>query len=301
MVEALKHRIFLVSTGFSMADRGCRFVTNRGAGDSPAKHAGEVVFETLILPVMAHFPEFTTHLFEYENEPGSISDDFLDSILSVDLVIADLTDLAPSGYFQLGRRHQAGLPIVFIADEEYVLALHPTNFRFVRYPFESPGPSGDDKRATAELTDAVKKALSEEARGSATALPQKKMSPQEARSALVSRIHEAADAIRLLRINSASQTVGELESIANDLEQAPDDKISPALQETVEKVLAVLSRLADQLASVRGARMLISGAIAIVLGGAGFSAVTAFGMSLAFWEGKDAFLKALSVLSKRKK
>ena len=283
-----------------MANRDCRFVTNRGFGDSPSSNAGEVVYETLIVPVMAHFPEFTTHLFEYESEPGSLADDFLDNIVSVDLVIADLTELAPSGYFQLGRRYNAGRPLVFIADEEYVLALHPTDFKFVRYPFESPGPSGDDKRATAELIDAVRQALGEEALGSRSGPPRKRLSPQETRSTLAARIHEAADAISLLRINSASDTVAELESIAEELERMPDDKIPPALQETAEKFLKVLSRFADQLATVRGARMLISGIIAVVLGGAGFSAISAFGMSLAFWEGKEAFLKALAALTERK-
>jgi hypothetical protein len=242
-----------------MANRDCRFVTNRGAGDNPSSNAGEAVYETLILPAMAHFSDFTTHLFEYENEPGSLSDDFLDNIVSVDLVIADLTELAPSGYFQLGRRYDAGRPIVFIADEEYVLALHPTDFKFVRYPFESPGPSGDDKRATAQLIEAVRQALSEEAQASRGIPPQKRLSPLEARSALAARIHEAADAISLLRINSAADTVVELESIAEELERIPDEKIPPALQETAEQFLKVLSRFADQLATVRGARMLISG------------------------------------------
>lgn len=42
--------------------------------------------------------------------------------------------------------------------------------------------------------------------------------------------------------------------------------------------------------------MAISGAIALVIGGAGWPAVTALGLGLAFWEGKDAFLKALDKL-----
>ncbi|MCA1530416.1 hypothetical protein [Bradyrhizobium yuanmingense] len=102
-------------------------------------------------------------------------------------------------------------------------------------------------------------------------------------------------------MNSASDAVAELEDIAAELERLPEDKITPALNEAGERVLKVLSRFSDQLSTVRGARMLISGVIAVVLGGAGFSAITAYGMSLAFWEGKDAFLKALELLSKRKK
>src|SRR5258708_6314842 len=135
-----------------MDDRVCRFVSNRGVGDSPS-YAG--VYETLILPAMAHFPGFSTHLYEYDIEPGSISDEFLEDILAADLVVADLTELSPSGYFQLGVRHSSGRPLVFIADQQYVTSLHPIDFRFVRYPFERPAAAGEDERATAALIDAI--------------------------------------------------------------------------------------------------------------------------------------------------
>jgi len=283
-----------------MAEKDCRFITNRGMSDSPSSAAGEIVYETLVLPVMAHFPEFATHLFEYDIEPGSIADDFMGTVLEADLVIADMTDLSYSGYFQLGVRHNSGRPMVLIADEALMLSSEPANFRIVRYPYETPAPSGEEKRATSELIEAIKDALADERRSSGLSLL-KRQSPKQTRAQLASRLYEAAEAIRLLRLNSTSDAVLELENIAKDLEEVPEDKIAPALQETAIKFLKILSRLADQLATVRGARMLISGVISVVLGGAGFSAITAFGISLAFWEGKEAFLKAIEFLSKRKK
>jgi hypothetical protein len=283
-----------------MAERVCRFVTNRGIADSPPSSAlGEVVYETFILPVMGHFPEFTTHLFEYENEPGSLSDDFLEDILAADIVIADITELSPSGYFHLGRRHSAGRPIVFIGAQEYVTAIDPVDFRLVRYPMEAPGPSGDDKLATSQLIEAVRAAIAD-GDGPAAA-PPIKLPPKQARAQLSARIREAAEAISLLRINSAADTVAELEDIAGTLQSASDENLPQALNETAEKFLKVLARFADQLATVRGARMLIAGIIAVVLGGTGVSAITAYGMSLAFWEGRDAFVKAIELLAKRKK
>jgi hypothetical protein len=40
--------------------------------------------------------------------------------------------------------------------------------------------------------------------------------------------------------------------------------------------------------------------ISVVLGGAEYSAVTVIAISLAFWEGKEAFLKAIELLTKKK-
>lgn len=96
-------------------------------------------------------------------------------------------------------------------------------------------------------------------------------------------------------------TIAELEAIANDLDKVPEDKIGPALQPTVENFLQILVRFSGQLATMRGSRMLISGVISAVLGGAGFSAAAVFALSLAFWEGKEAFLKAFEKHGKSKR
>src|SRR5882672_9699342 len=114
-----------------MATKDCRFISNRISTNSPSASIAEEVYELFIQPVVtANFPDYTVHLFEYDNEPGSIADDFLEKITDVDLVIVDLTDLSPSAYFQVGVRHSSGKPLVFILDEQYVLPLHPKEFEF---------------------------------------------------------------------------------------------------------------------------------------------------------------------------
>jgi hypothetical protein len=283
-----------------MATRDCRFISNRISTNSPSSSIAEEIYEAFIQPVVtANFPDFVVHLFEYDNEPGSISDDFLEKIVDVDLVIVDLSELSPSAYFQVGVRHSSGKPLVFIADEQYVLPLHATDFEFVRYRYDNG--FSEDGQAAEDLVNAIQAALNDNLSASGPNHSQRKLSPRQTRAQLAARLSEAAEAIRLLRINSAAETAIELEDIAKELEQIPEDKLVPALQETVDKFLKVLSRFADQLATIRGSRMLISGLISVVIGGAGYSAIAAFGMSLAFWEGKEAFLKAIEIFNKRKK
>ena len=104
-----------------------------------------------------------------------------------------------------------------------------------------------------------------------------------------------------MRINSAGDAVADLHAIAKELRAAEDDKTPSALKEAGNAALEVLLKILDQLSTVRGARMAISGTIALVIGGAGWPAVTALAVALSFWEGKDAFLKALNALPGRKK
>ena len=73
------------------------------------------------------------------------------------------------------------------------------------------------------------------------------------------------------------------------------------MREAGEKVLKILSRIADQLATVKGSRIIVAGIISFVLGGAGYSASTIYGITLAFWQGPEIFTKAIEVIAKRKK
>jgi hypothetical protein len=282
-----------------MADLTCRFISNRGTADSPSASIGEEIYEGFILPIMEKsFPDFTPYFFGYDVEPATVGDEFPDSIDDIDLVIADLSGIPHAAVFELGMRHRAGRPTVFISEEGYEPLSKIEEFRVVYYRQDS---SDSDRQLSEEqLVAAIKEALDSERHSPPSPPPPRQLPPRQARAQLTARILEAADALRLLRINSAMDTIVELENIAHELERVPEDKIVPALQATVEGFLKILARFNSQLASIRGSRMLISGLISVVLGGAGYSAVTVFAISLAFWEGKEAFLKAVELLAKKK-
>src|ERR1700692_1541744 len=101
----------------------CVYLSQRDQGDSPPGSAAEVVYETLVLPALENFPNFYKNPRGYIPEPGSISTQILQEVISADLVIADLSELSPSGYYEIGARHSALLPTVLIADEDFVIAV----------------------------------------------------------------------------------------------------------------------------------------------------------------------------------
>ena len=116
--------------------RTCVYLSQRDQGDTSGEVAAEVVLETLILPAMEQFPGFVTSSLGYIHEPGSISSQLLEEVLSAELVIADLTELSPSGYYQLGVRHSSLLPTVLVAEEDFVMSVDAGEFRLLRYPFQ---------------------------------------------------------------------------------------------------------------------------------------------------------------------
>jgi len=277
-----------------MADkRICVYFSQRGHDDSPPSADAEVVYETLIVPVMDYFPDFAMNPRGYIHEPGSISSQLIEEIRSADLVIADLTGLSPSGYFELGARDSLALPNVFIAEEDYVMAVDVRDFLLVRYPFQNSPATAGDQSTVDSLVKAIREALDSQRRRSGPSLAPLKGAPKEQRLELAERIDEATHAISLLRINSIGGDLAELHAIARDLRNVPDEKTPSALQDAANAFLKVIVRIADQLATVRGSRIVIAGGLGLVVGGAGWPAVTAMGLSLAFWEGKEAFLKGL--------
>lgn len=282
-----------------MANQNCVYLSERDHADSPPGTSAEVVYETLIVPAMEHFPDFRMNPRGYIHETGSISTQLVKEIVDADLVIADLTDLSASGYFELGVRYSAGRPTVLIGDLDYVMPVDAREFELVRYPFDQSPRTAGDLETIETLVAAIRGALDAEPEGSGAARVPLKKTPREMRFELAERIEETAEAVRLLRSNTTGDAVVELQAIAEQLKAAEDVETPSALREAGDKALKVLFQIMDQLGTVRGSQFAISGTIALIVGGTGLPAVAALGLGLAFWEGKEAFQKAMEKWSSK--
>jgi hypothetical protein len=265
-------------------ERTCYFICQRGAGDSPASEMPRIILEALIVPAMQQYKDFRIIRSDFEHEPGSITGPLTSDILSADLVIVDLSDLSPSGYYQIGSRHSAGLPLVMIAQTEFVIAISPHDFSFIRYEFLTDGPDADTvpEENVEALANAIKYALNERA-----GLPRvnaKPLSPKEQRIQLADRLEQTADALRLLRINSVADESEKIDAIAAELREAPDEDTPNAIRSAALNVLKILEALGEQLATAKGARLVIAGIVSLIVGGTGAPAVTAYALSLDFFK-----------------
>jgi hypothetical protein len=284
-----------------MAVQRCLYISTFGPGNAPTHNAAEAAYNTLVAPVFRiDFPEFEVIRYHSESVHGSISERVLNDVLTADLVIADLTELTSNGFYELGVRHATGLPTVLLAQVGHPLPFDHKDYRFVTY-LNKGSDDEVDQRTREALIEAVNSALQTVSPTPGLRIPTQKTSPREIRHELAARIQESADALQSLRINSVGDIVASLQKIAADLEAVEDEKTPSAMKEAGEKVLKILSRIADQLATVKGSRIIVAGIISFVLGGAGYSAFTIYGITLAFWQGPEVFMKAIEAITKRDK
>ncbi|MDH2353335.1 hypothetical protein QCM80_22125 [Bradyrhizobium sp. SSUT112] len=268
------------------------FVSEAGRNDSPKLPLSPGIAHYLIEPALSSTPHAKLSFARFSGKDGSLDHYSIDMMASDDLVIADLTSLGDTAFFILGARAYKGLPIVYICDEAHPVPYDLRSDFLVRYApdnFES---------SVQHLREEIERALAE-ANDRRGRLPSPPLPSREMRLELADRIETTAKVIRELRINSASESVAELEAIAAELKQRPDDNSQSRLQEAADKSIKVISALLDELSSQPGARMAITGALALIVGGTGASGAAAFGAGLAFWYGKDVFTKWITAWGKR--
>ncbi|MGY3690531.1 hypothetical protein ACVIGA_000611 [Bradyrhizobium sp. USDA 3240] len=280
-----------------MASKRCLYISTFGPQKAPQNNAAEAIFNVLVAPVFRHdFPDFEMIRYNSEIVHGAINEKILEDVQTADLVLADLTELTPNGFYELGVRHATGLPTVLLAQTGHAIPFDMKEFRFVIYSYKAT----DDEleRGTSEaLIESVRSALRTPLATPGAGLPTS--TPRATRHELAARIQESADLLQSLRINSAAEIVASLQTIAIELEAIEDEKTPSAIREAGLKVLKILSQIADQLATVAGARIIVTGIISFVLGAAGYPVMTIYGLTLAFWQGPEIFSKAIEAMAKR--
>src|SRR4051812_37914617 len=88
------------------------------AGSAERKHA-DMMLNAVIKPVLEG-DGFNYHVKRADEDtaPGMIGDRVISDILAADLVIADLTDLNPNAFYELGIRHSTQKATIHLAKAE---------------------------------------------------------------------------------------------------------------------------------------------------------------------------------------
>jgi hypothetical protein len=81
-------------------------------GSEERKHA-DFMLNGIIKPVLG--AKYAVKRADEDAYPGMISDRMISDIINAKLVVADLTNLNPNAFYELGIRHSAGKPAIHIA------------------------------------------------------------------------------------------------------------------------------------------------------------------------------------------
>lgn len=91
----------------------CFVICPIGEKDSKTRELSDVLYDHVIVPFCDKMRIEPTRIDKI-NKTGVITEAIIKNILSADLVVADLRDLNPNVFYELGFRHATGKPVVLI-------------------------------------------------------------------------------------------------------------------------------------------------------------------------------------------
>jgi hypothetical protein len=275
-----------------MAKKRCFIVGEIGATQTPERKTAMWLMNEIVEPVINEsYPEFEVRHAEMVLEQEHINKEILDNLTHAELVIANLSHATPMVLYQVGIRHATGLPIILMASTQDRPLFDLRENRYIAFK-----QRGGVVQVRAALTAEIERVLAEATLALAPTVHAP--SPKRSRLELAQRVDSIADSIASLRINSAGEQVQQLRAISQEIRGLPDD--TSALKDVAARALPILTHLFDALGTERGAQVIIAGATAGILAAGGWPSVAVYGLTLAAWQGKEAFITALKALVRNK-
>lgn len=138
----------------------CFVVGPIGDDDSEDRIHADWLLEEIILPVFSeHYADFEVTRADKVASPGQITSQVITSLLEADLVIADLTELNPNAFYEIGIRHVLQKPIIHMHLEGQRIPFDIAPFRSIKFSRRRPT---DIRAAREQLTRFLTEALDPE-------------------------------------------------------------------------------------------------------------------------------------------
>jgi hypothetical protein len=100
----------------------CFVIGPIGEEGSPERRHSDLLLNAVIKQVLQHSDlGYIVKRADEDADPGMIGDRVVTDIIHADLVVADLTDLNPNAFYELGIRHSTERPTIHIARAGTVL------------------------------------------------------------------------------------------------------------------------------------------------------------------------------------
>lgn len=111
----------------------CFIVSPIGAKGSESRTHADWVFNGIIIPAFAAFPDFHIERSDHISTPGQINAQVIDRLLNSRLVIADLSMLNPNVFYEIGIRHMVEKPIIHLQREDDPIPFDVAIYRAIKF------------------------------------------------------------------------------------------------------------------------------------------------------------------------
>lgn len=91
------------------------------------------LLEGIIQPVMTEFSDFEVQRADQMTEPGLIDAQVINALLNAELVIADLSQLNPNAFYEIGIRHMIQKPIIHMQLADQKIPFDLSLYRAIKF------------------------------------------------------------------------------------------------------------------------------------------------------------------------
>lgn len=117
----------------------CFIVSQIGQEDSQERIGADWFLEAIVRPVFSsQFTEYIVKRADEIPDPGMIDAQVISMLINVDIVIADLTNLNPNVFYEIGLRHMTQKPIIHMHEKGSKLPFDISLFRSIPYSRARP-------------------------------------------------------------------------------------------------------------------------------------------------------------------
>lgn len=106
-------------------------------------------------------PKFRVQRGDDFTDPGMITDQVVNAVLSADLVVADLAGPNANAFYELGIRHMAGGPTIHMAAAGEALPFDVKDYRTIFYDLSSPYKAIEARNQLITQAESIMKAVRE--------------------------------------------------------------------------------------------------------------------------------------------
>lgn len=139
------------------AQKNCFVIGPIGEPGSEYRRLADWLLKGIVKPVLEERFSYKVTRADECPDPGSITDQIINSVMEADLVVADLTSHNPNAFYELAIRHMVAKPVVHMILKGQTIPFDTKDYRTIIYDIFDHDDLGEAQQALASQVEAIER------------------------------------------------------------------------------------------------------------------------------------------------